>query len=197
LNFVTADAYAMFAQQSALAVSQHSAYCRSDSSDRPLTNSRPSVPNINQAPCFQLPVDNKNMPTVILDNAASSSKVNAANLRAHAKAAEQTANVGTSTTKSKLQTYMRRHANIVSSSEQSNSDMGTEESESALGSSRGSGSEGSESNEPSDNTSNDSDSQSDEGPVHKKQKAANSPLQAQKREGILPVSSNLPSHRGL
>lgn len=186
---LTADAYAMFAQESALAVSQHSAYCRtdstpSDSGTSPTTSSGQldtqalaAAPDVVRAPAAVSVSEessrrfNKHNPPRYFPH-PSSVVVNAANLRAHAKAAEITAELDSSSISSKnnirrragvTQSYMRRNTHIVSASERSVSDLGTEESESALGSSRGgSGS--------SDNMSNDSDSVSDEGPCVKRQK---------------------------
>jgi hypothetical protein len=120
---VSADSYALFAQQSALAVSQHSAYCSKDSTAMPLPT---------------LSANNTQTPDML-----TPSIVNAANLRAHSEAAEE--------------------SNVVSGSEKS--DWGASTSESSGLMSRNS-------DNSSDNTSNDndSDSLSVEGPQQKKMK---------------------------
>jgi len=197
---VTADAYAMFAQQSAFAVSQHSAYCRNNAM-QPRTMyiqsaavSHPEPLGTKNSPALIADDQSRNSPTSVAVESPSSCKVvNAANLRAHAKAEEQTSDSEPTTSKSELQTYMRSHTNIVSSSEQTNSDVGTEESLSGLGSLRGGS--GSESNDPSDSTSNDSDSNSDDGPVRKKVKMAchedvNGTALSLHRQELLPVLEN-------
>jgi hypothetical protein len=162
----SADSYALFAQQSAHAVSQHSAYARREQ-------------NGDELPQLSLPSVVSNQATLSQNYAAAVSKfvqphsgfINAANLLAHAQAVKYSRvdMMAFSTTNGHddeegigQPTYsVQEHRNTVSVSEQSHSDRWTEE---------GGSTRGSENNTISDHASNDSDSTADEGPRNKKQR---------------------------
>lgn len=175
-----ADAYAMFAQQSALAVSQHSAYCRNEplAGEMPRRNKSTKRHRVQEPQSIAVIIDEDSTAS-----AGAASVVNAANLKAHVEAQAQAEDYMSSSDSSGSATHRSQkrprfslntkapqafmgassHPSIVSGSERSNSDMGTE-SESALGSSQGSSTaSGSESNAGSDNASDNSDSASEEG----------------------------------
>jgi len=170
---VTADSYAVFAQQSALAVSQHSAYCRTDRTSAVTAKAEEGLTN-NPTMSLSFPFSQANtFSESTFSLVGAPPVVNAANLRAHAMATENQALSGKSGDSHGIPTQaFPTGQNIVSASEKSNS--GTE-SESGIGSSRGSS--GTESNttsdNASDNASNDSDSNSLE-PVPKKRKVEHS-----------------------
>ena len=148
---VTADDYAIFAQQSVLAVSQHSAYCYSQpQSDQHLDPDSKKIGfEMKGAPIGSQVV------VVIEDdiNAAGGSRFNAENLKAHSKAAEarngplpllgindslvrerhKHAQSAVGCSGEFMASGLTRHATLVSGSEKS--DMGTE-SESIISSSR-------------------------------------------------------------
>jgi hypothetical protein len=154
---VSADSYAVFAQQSALAVSQHSAYYRCPA----ISSSVPSIP--------LPPLGSSNPETGIF----TPSVVNAANLRTHSLLAR-----GLSFDVSSHETK-----NIVSASERSNSECGTntEESESTglASSPPGSGTESNtnSADNSSDSNSNYSDYNSDtDGPTKKRIKRSHKEL---------------------
>jgi len=191
---VTADAYAMFAQQSALAVSQHSAYCRIDtypnSAVPPVAGTKRIISSLGPDMGFftqnhmngsrqrdsqkvAVIVDDSNTTAPALNgqessssNSCTSSVVNTANLKAHTNAMKAKArqeqqseqdesSSSSSDSSSVVQRHHHRsqkrprissttttylpsaHANLVSSSDRSGSEIGTE-TESALGSSHGS-----------------------------------------------------------
>lgn len=145
---VTADSYALFAQESVLAVSHHSAYCRTEGTKQNVSNGSTPVPPsfLDSAPTIEQ-ATSQVMPSV----------VNAANLRAHAIAAEQRALSENAVHSLSSVPLGEQQVNLVSGSEK-------EESESALGSSRCSVSDNG-----SDNSSNESDLSSVE-PAPKKRK---------------------------
>lgn len=163
----SADTYALFAQQSAHAVSQHSAYARSEQNGDGLPQlSLPSVVISRKA----LPQRYASGESKVVQ--PHSGFINAANLLAHTQAAKDSrvdmitfsTNAHDDEEEIGHSTYSgTEHRNIVSGSEQSHSDRWTEE---EVGSTRG----GSENNTISDHASNDSDSTTDEGPRNKKAK---------------------------
>lgn len=115
---VTADSYALFAQQSALAVSQHSAYCGKDSV------SIISLPNLNATSNAR-----QGLPAAMM----TTSVVNAANLRAHSEASA-TKNVvsgseksdwGTSTEESESTGVLSRASGSESNTSSDNASYGT------------------------------------------------------------------------
>ena len=155
----SADTYAFFALQSAHAVSQHSAYARVDHETRLPRLCLPSVVP-NQATLSQNYTDAVNRvaqprPGVI----------NAANLRAHAQSVDSQGVDPSFVGNKEAHAYATQYSNVISGSEQSNSESGIEEGVSLRGSLY-------ECNTMSDNTSNDSDSNSDDRRCRKKIKIA-------------------------
>ena len=163
LNDSSSNAYAIFAQQSAIAVSKHSAYCRNDQMI-PIQNEPESTGPM--SPSNQLPLShcilNQVKPKTSNDTAFS-----AANLKLHSKAVEEMARVdqvsersnqvtlqsGTNGANYNRNSMLGSHSNIVSGSERTDSAEGSSGvNSSASGSCTG-----------SDNASDNSDSISDEG----------------------------------
>ena len=148
---VTADSYALFAQESAHAVSYHSAYCRSEGINPGFLSDAPSS-EVHEVPTYPVDttingdIDPLHEP-IQQEPVLVPTVVNEANLRAHVAATEPVASL----------LVDHASANVVSGSDRETST----EDESAIGSSRGSDS--------ADNSSNESDGASD-GPISKKRR---------------------------
>ena len=144
-----ADIYAAFAQQSADAVSQHSAYSRTDRSLAETSSVHPVAPVAAQDMSLDLAALYGNQPVV-----------NRANLRV---LQGQQSNGGAKPKLNSQTLFASNGARLVSGSERS-SDVGSNEDGGSMHGSSASNSG------TSDTTSNDSDSNSDEGPPRKKTK---------------------------
>jgi len=168
----SSDAYAAFAQQSALAVSQHSAYCRPDS-----TSSGVHAVALASAP------DMSSSLAAMYGNQQASvmSRANLQALQGQTAGAERKSTSVTS--------FPSTSGRIVSGSERS-SDVASNEDGSSMHGSTSS----SRNNETSDTTSNDSDSVSEEGPPRKKTKTGRENAR-NAREVSSPVSSDRSSPR--
>jgi hypothetical protein len=177
INESSSNAYALFAQQSAIAVSKHSAYCRNDQA-LPPQNAPNSGISQTLCPSNQLSLSHcippeSQVPPQIKEKVSNGTAFSTANLKIHSKAAEEMARadqashcttVSESNDKVSLQpvtngadfnrnSMLRGHSNIVSGSERTDS----------AGGSSGVNSSASGSCTGSDNASDNSDSLSDEG----------------------------------
>lgn len=151
----SADSYAFFALQSAHAVSQHSAYAKVDHENRLPQLCLPSVVP-NQATLSQNYADAVNRVAQTRPGV-----INAANLRAHSQSVDSQGVVPSFVGNKETHSYAEQYPNIISGSEQSNSESGIDEGVSLRGSF-------SECNNMSDNISNDSDSNSGKSRSRKK-----------------------------
>lgn len=183
-----ADIYAAFAQQSALAVSQHSAYCRADKPSTAAPVAQPETPDISTSLAAMYGC--QPLASTTTTTTYTTTVVNLANLRAHATQQRKLQDQTTGTA-SKLKsaatttTFPSSTARLVSGSERS-SDVGSTEDVSSMHGSTSSN---------NDTTSNDSDSVSDEGPPRKKTRMGEEHANGNAGEVISPVSSDRSSPR--